>query len=402
MSDSKGMLFLDVTSASKSALNTGIKRMQRGLHTWLSNRDDYRPVYWQSMRRSYRELVDRDLIILEQRNDRPLKGLELYDAYGTLSPLDLVHYRRDGGLELGFPGSLKKEDVLFVPDLLWDNRGPFFQRARQNPAKTVAVFHDAIPLRRTSKSAIDTHLCSKGIRILSTFDLVICVSAEAEEDLRHYWKKFGVRPTATHVALWPVPFAGERPRHQPAFHAQSLLFVARLQAYKNHLRLIEACEQLWSEGLKFRLKLIACNSYPIYVWKVKRRVAELQSKGRDISLHSQVTEKELHESYSEASFTAFPSLLEGFGLPILESLWHGRPVVCGDRGAIGEVAKGGGCEPIDPLDPGSIAAAVRRLLTDESHYHKLYQEILQRDFLSWDGYWENVSGAIEALPNKNI
>jgi len=48
-----------------------------------------------------------------------------------------------------------------------------------------------------------------------------------------------------------------------------------------------------------------------------------------------------------ALFTVYPSLMEGFGIPILESLWHGKPCVCGGNGALGEVARGGGCLIVD-------------------------------------------------------
>ncbi|MDX6765164.1 MAG: glycosyltransferase [Candidatus Methylacidiphilales bacterium] len=394
------MIYLDVTSSCKTVLNTGVKRMQRGLHAWLGQGSDYRPVCWQSVRRNYRSLTKEDLAILEQVGDRKARGWESIDAYGGPSLTDIWHLNRDRQLAMDFPRELRSGDILLVPDMLWDSRGTFFSGLEACPAQMVGVFHDAIPLKRSTKSAIDSFLCRRGIRFLSHFDLVVCVSREAEEDLHFYWKQMGIKPTRTHAALWPVPFGGRQPEHRPAFPAKSLLTVARLQAYKNQLALLDACERLWNQGLDFRLRLIGCNSYPGYVWKVRRKIASLRAAGRDVQLRSQVTERELHEAYASCSFTVFPSLHEGFGLPVVESLWHGRPVVCSDQGAIGEAARGGGCQPMNPGDTGSMVEAIGRLLTDEGHYLKLYREIQARTFRHWPDYWQDVSSAIRELPSK--
>ena len=90
-------------------------------------------------------------------------------------------------------------------------------------------------------------------------------------------------------------------------------------------------------------------------------------------------------------------MMEGFGLPIIESLWHGRPVVCGSSGAVAEVASGGGCVTDEMSDVTKIAAALRKVLTDESYYSVLCEEIAKRDFLSWDGYWRKLMAGLESM-----
>jgi len=67
----------------------------------------------------------------------------------------------------------------------------------------------------------------------------------------------------------------------------------------------------------------------------------LQSLGRPIRWLKHVDDRTLHQAYRECLFTVYPSLMEGFGIPILESLWHGNRCVCGGNGALGEVARGG-------------------------------------------------------------
>jgi glycosyltransferase involved in cell wall biosynthesis len=99
-----------------------------------------------------------------------------------------------------------------------------------------------------------------------------------------------------------------------------------------------------------------------------------------------VDDESLHRAYRECSFTVYPSVREGFGLPILESLWHGRPCVCGRNGALGEVAGDGGCLLVNQEDVSSLADGVRRLLNDPQTYDRLWEEAQHRTFRSWDNY----------------
>jgi glycosyltransferase involved in cell wall biosynthesis len=389
------MIYLDVTSACQSSLNTGVKRMQRGLHACLAPTGNCRPVCWQSARRGYRTLREGDWENLLGDNVKSARGTGLFDSFAPGLVSDWLHFSGDAAHMLKWPEDLRERDVLLVPDLLWDNRGLFLTRWQGTAARRVGIFHDAIALRRPQQSRIDRHYCARGVRALSGFDSVICISREAENDLHFYWNQFGLKPAPTHVLPWPVPFAGTRPESGPNFSAKRLLYVARLEAHKNHLRLLDACEKLWRDGLSFELRLIGCMAYPDTAWRIWRRVRSLQKAGRPVWWEAQVNEDELHAAYAESSFTVFPSLLEGFGLPILESLWHGRPVVCGDNGALGEVAAGGGCEIVETQSGESMARGLRLLLTDERRYHDLHAEIQRRKFRAWDDYGKELGSVLQ-------
>ena len=200
------------------------------------------------------------------------------------------------------------------------------------------------------------------------------------------------------MLLWPVPltYAKRGRRWLRTSPRRRLLYVARLEAHKNHLRLLDACETLWRQGLNFRLRLIGCLAYPDTAWKILGRVRALQRAGFAVQWQAHVPEDELHAAYRDCTATAFPSLSEGFGLPILESLWHGRPVVCGNNGALGEVAAGGGCEMVDTRETASITAGLRRLLSDEAHYRTLYTASQNRRFRTWSDYWAEVSDFLQS------
>jgi glycosyltransferase involved in cell wall biosynthesis len=387
------MIYLDVTSACHSPLNTGVKRMQRGLHQWLKTRDDYLPVCWQSAWQAYRMLARGDYRNLEQT--RPARGLQLFDFFAPGMVSDWFRSIGDGFRLLNLFEEGRPVDMLLLPDLLWDNRAPIVARLWETGVHRVAIFHDAIALRRPHQSRLDRYLCERGVRALAEVDAVVCISEEAEDDLLHYWRRFRLPPTSTFVVPWPVPFFGPRPEIFPNFDARQLLYVARIEPHKNHLRLLSACEKLWREGLDFRLRLIGCNAYPDYAWRVAARVSWLRAKGRRVRWDQHVGDHDLHEAYRDSSFTVFPSLMEGFGLPIIESLWHGRPVVCGGNGALGEIAAPGGCAVADMEDVNALAGEIRRLLTDQSHYEMLYLQAQFRTYRDWAAYWKDLERTVK-------
>jgi glycosyltransferase involved in cell wall biosynthesis len=80
--------------------------------------------------------------------------------------------------------------------------------------------------------------------------------------------------------------------------------------------------------------------------------------------------------------------MEGFGLPIAESLWHGKPCLCGGNGALGEIAHGGGCLIVDQTNPLALAEGIKSLLRDQQLYARLCDEARARKFRSWTDYIE--------------
>ncbi|NJK91568.1 MAG: glycosyltransferase family 4 protein [Blastochloris sp.] len=222
-------------------------------------------------------------------------------------------------------------------------------------------------------------------------DEVVCISREVREDLLRYWKKFEVSEKATPLLMWPVPFTGARPGNTPNQQSRQVLYVARLKLRKNHLVLLDACEKVWKKGVDFSLNLVGVSDAFFDTGLILARVSELKSKGRMVRWLKHISDDELNEAYKNSAFTAFPSKMEGFGLPIIESLWHRRPVICGRNGAIGEVAReGGGCYLIDQNNTDELAEAIERLLEDRDFYHELYQQSDSRKFRSWTEYGDDL------------
>jgi FkbM family methyltransferase len=183
--------------------------------------------------------------------------------------------------------------------------------------------------------------------------------------------------------LTPEAIAGARSTLEIGA-APMILVVGSNEPRKNHLAVLEAAERLWAGGATFELLFIGGSG-----WKGEEfdeLVASLVSVGRPINVRKRCTEEELWAAYSLARFTVFPSLLEGFGLPVAESLASGTPVITSAHGSMAEIAEGGGCLVVDPRDVESLESAMSRLIQDDGLLERLRLEATSRRSATWDDY----------------
>ena len=169
-----------------------------------------------------------------------------------------------------------------------------------------------------------------------------------------------------------------------------ILVVGSHEPRKNHLAILEAAERLWVGGATFDLLFLGGSG-----WKGEefdQVVDSLVTRRRRIIVRRRCSEDELWAAYSFARFTVFPSLLEGFGLPVVESLAAGTPVITSYHGSMAEIAEdGGGCLVVDPRDVDALEAEMERLLTDDQLLERLRVDAAARPRRTWreyaDGVW---------------
>jgi glycosyltransferase involved in cell wall biosynthesis len=153
-----------------------------------------------------------------------------------------------------------------------------------------------------------------------------------------------------------------------------VLSVSAMRPHKNLARLIGALG-LIADAAPERMPaaqrpLVVVPGYPTPYEDELRGRAEHLGLADDVRLLGWVDGPTLEGLYSAAACFAFPSLYEGFGLPVLEAMARGVPVACSGRGALDEVA-GDAALRFDPESEASIAAAVERLLTDPEEAERL-------------------------------
>ena len=240
--------------------------------------------------------------------------------------------------------------------------------------RTVSTFHDLFVMTGEYSTPEFRQRFSAQARVAAErSDLIITVSrftAGQVEALLH------VEPARIRVIPHGVrrvsPDAAVRTREQ------MVLFVGAIQRRKNIVRLIEAFEQVaagWT--------LVLAGSTGFGAEEALERIEASPRKG-DIRVLGYVTDAVLEDLYSRASVFAFPSLDEGFGMPVLDAMARGLPVLASNVSAIPEVA-GDAALLVDPADTTSIAEGLRRLTEDQPFRNRLAEQGLLRSAgFSWE------------------
>lgn len=388
-------LLLDLSHTSHTRARTGIQRVTRALRAALGPRacaithDSYRGVW-------------RELEPWEQDN---LDATGPASKRGARWPLGARVRGRTARLLGRRSAPLPDNSGLIVPEVFSPAVAralPAVFAAARGPR--VALFHDAIALQLPELTPTRTVARFPAYLVeLLAFDGIAAVSEDSAAALTDYWRWLGA-PQPPPVRAIPLGVdlpAAKPPRPGPpaAEHAV-VLSVGSIEGRKNHLALLEACERLWAGGANFSLQLIGL-AHPQTGAAALQRIRELQSAGRALRYEGPATDAGLEDAYARCTFTVYPSLHEGFGLPVIESLVHGKPCICSARGALGESAHGGGCVPLAQVGAEDLAAAIGRLLRAPAEVETLAAAARARRFRTWLEYAEALVGWAREIPVRH-
>ena len=274
-------------------------------------------------------------------------------------------------------------------------------------ARVVWVFHDAIPLRWAhlygARAAITAACHRTYMHGLASAGLVLANSRTSAQDLRAVLAERSL-PEQHVLAL---PLAHEFPgvaRAQPmpadplVSRPQRLLCVGSLEPRKNHVGLLKAVAILSAQDA-FAAELVLVG------WPNDSRVVACVQRALSLRLplrwEADADDAGLLDLYRWADLTVVPSLEEGFGLPVAESLWHGRPCVCSGEGALGELAAAGGCLALQDTGWRTIAQALRRWLEDPALRKRLRAEVAQRPLRTWASYAHELLATLADHPMRS-
>jgi len=279
-----------------------------------------------------------------------------YDLTGEIERLepDLVHFPQSvmDPLTLSLPSVLTLHDIqheyhpeFFTPQELQ------FRRKTYKPSaeKASRIITDAEFTRQTLIEKYHVP-AAKVYPIFMGVDHTTFRSDQPQEELRRLREKYRL----------PEQFA---------------FYPANTWPHKNHVRLVRA----WA--LLRRRTSVTC---PLVLTGKAREghgssLAEVEQQGlqQQILFLGYVPRREMPLLYAAASFLIFPSLFEGFGLPVLEAMASGCPVACSDLTTLPEIA-GGAALLFDPYSEEQIAKAARQLIEDKEIRQALRQRGLER------------------------
>lgn len=157
--------------------------------------------------------------------------------------------------------------------------------------------------------------------------------------------------------------------------APYVLSVGTLEPRKNHVRLIRAFERAAAVHPDTRLVLAGKHGW---MWEPIARAVEGSSVRDRVHILGAVPDHDLVALYEGATVFAYPSLYEGFGLPVLEAMAAGAPVLASNVSSVPEVA-GNAAVLVDPCDEGAIADALARLLADRAFRDELARRGRERE-----------------------
>ncbi|MDQ2712494.1 MAG: glycosyltransferase family 4 protein [Acidobacteriota bacterium] len=242
------------------------------------------------------------------------------------------------------------------------------QRVDKRPARrVVSTFHDLFVITSEySTPEFRARFTEQARQAAERSDLIIAVSQFTANQVSDLLK---VERQRIRVIPHGVTVPSEQTERQ---RDKMVLFVGALQARKNVKRLVEAFEVL---PKPWRLVLAGAPT-GFKAAEILKRVEASPCRDR-IDVTDYVSRERLHDLYAKASIFAFPSLDEGFGIPVLEAMAWGIPVLTSDGAALGELAHGAALL-VNPQNVSDIADGLTQLIQREDLREQLIQAGLQR------------------------
>jgi glycosyltransferase involved in cell wall biosynthesis len=275
-------------------------------------------------------------------------------------------------------------DVLHVPS--------YRRLLGRQPCAMVGTIHDLAPFRLSGKYDWKRMFYGRVVvkQLVRRQHALIAVSHHTAEDVRRFFKPrqdrlFVVPNGIDHSRFFPGDTAAARARvaQRHGLERPFFLYVARLEhPGKNHVRLIEAFNRFkWRTRSDWQLVFGGSDWHGAEAIHEARQISPFAPEIRSLGF---VENADLPDLYRAADCFVYPSLFEGFGLPPIEAMACGCPVVSSLRGALGEVV-GEAAFPVDPENIEQISESLRVVSGSEVLREQLRQTgLLRAAQFRWD------------------
>ena len=359
--------------------NTGIQRVVRGLaRSLMEEGAQLIPVRWSNDHQRIVPASSEELINLARWNG-PAPS-----SWSAWKPVEQVTAR----------------DWLLVPELCHFMTEKIREYGRSVHLRCSWIFYDAIPWKMTDLYPPEATAAHRDYMLaMRSAEKVMAISEFSRDDLMDFLTAADARCGELHHRIVACSLPGEfvqvtralTPKTRRDGEPIRILCVGTVEPRKNHLGLLEAYKLVrQSTSVPTELVIAGGNPYPELAEQVQQLIDQIPGA----SWIRRIDDAGLQSVYDRADFTVYPSVEEGFGLPILESLWNARPCVCADYGAMREVAVGGGCVMVDVRDSRALAGGMLQLINDPGRLQELGHEATVRGFKTWRDYARDVLGQL--------
>ena len=258
------------------------------------------------------------------------------------------------------------------------------------PGKAVFTVHDLSPFSHPQFYPLGVrtrlrYLISRGIQ---KAEHILCVSNTTKSEIAKRFRIPEERLTVTYNGTGKIFKKLERSRcicelkKNYNIRNDFILHVGKIQSRKNIRRLLEAYHKLLKESQR-ELDLVLVGRVTWLSKEILEAIGELNLSDR-VHLIGHVPVETLVMFYNACSVFVFPSLFEGFGIPVIEAMACGAPVVASKESSLPEVS-GDAALHFDPVDTNQMASCIERILTDT----ELREDLITRGFeraaqFSWE------------------
>jgi glycosyltransferase involved in cell wall biosynthesis len=261
---------------------------------------------------------------------------------------------------------------------------PYFKAPLWHPSKLVVIINDLIPLmvpvyRSAAYGPQRAYFKFLTRLALRSADAIVAISDSTKRDICRVFRTPEERIFVIDLAVEPRYAAAAKGAHEVVrkygVTEKFIFYSGNFKPHKNISALLTAYAQL-PEALRREHVLLLGSPKDEGFRAVYQRVKDLDLQAQVVFLDG-IKEYDLPYFYSAASIFVFPSLYEGFGLPVLEAMAAGAPVVTSNMSSLPEVA-GDAALLVDPADSSALAAAMKAVLQDSQLRGRLIQKGRER------------------------
>jgi glycosyltransferase involved in cell wall biosynthesis len=401
-------VFLVVGDTVRNPGRSGIQTVVRSLAAALGGRrDPVRLVVWKANERQLRPLPPELSAGLGAEPLRDPPGIPLSLLW---TPLAWPGWIAGGGAMQQVPIHRHPRHRrklhgawILLPELMYRGRAAeLVEYAHRHGARVAAILHDAIPILHPEFVPPDLPADHAAyMRALGQADLILPNSEASADGWREFMaqEKMAGPPVQTCLLACDLPGI---PRElspgpdAPPGTPTRILCVSTLEPRKNHRSLLAAYEIATAQRPDLQLELHLVGASYIGSQDIVEAVRQTMARQPGLHWHEKIEHSLLRQLFEECHFTVYPSVVEGFGLPVIESLWFGRPCVCANFGVMAENARGGGCLTVDVRDPRALAAAILEVAADPARRRQLAREAIERQLKTWSQYAAEVLSHLRA------
>ena len=179
---------------------------------------------------------------------------------------------------------------------------------------------------------------------------------------------------------------------------RNILCIGYICERKNQINLLRAFNNYCQQHPKTKWTLTIIGQINK---SVEKEFKQEHDKNHRIHVDHHASYAKVIRAIQHCDFSVFPSVLEGYGLPIVESLWHYRPVICANFGSMAEIAAYGGCITLNTHDVNALTSAISTLIHDKKLYRCKVNEIENRQHRGWKDYVKDLINSMNSYEHNH-